>query len=378
MSTMDTLQNVAGTTLYLDFTVLDVFTRQRYQGNPLAVVHVPDTVSGRITKEAKQRIAREFNLSETVFIHIPNPSSIYPTDPMSSKSCRVDIFTVNEELPFAGHPVIGAASMILDHLHWKIDALELKAGTFPIRHIYENDHKSSFRTTTKTDSLVQVGVVHDLHIHSRTLADIIAGTTTMPLTGPRTAIAAALSSDETIRQAELHAPVVSIVQGMTALLVKLPSLAHLALVSTASRLHFDETIQDLLLDKGPWGRSFCYRYYYIDQDEEESGNYRSGGMGGKSDATVRCLRARMVELATEDPATGSAACTLGAYLAIHNRCHTSKMKFKITQGVEMNRRSDIVVEVRTKMVDGVATVDELALSGMAVIASKGSIYVQEK
>jgi pre-mRNA-processing factor 19 len=376
MSIMTGLQNIENTALHLDFTVVDVFTRQRYHGNPLAVVYVPDTVSEHITKEVKQRIAREFNLSETVFIHIPESGSISTRNNTSIKSCHVDIFTVNEELPFAGHPVIGAASIILDHLRWKVDALELKAGTFPIRHVHDDDYDSSSRTTTTTASLVQVSVVHDLHVHSRTLADVLSGVSSLPSKGSCAAIAAALNLDETIRQAELHAPAVSIVQGMTALLVKLPTLAHLALVSTASRLQFDEAIQDLLLDEGPWGRSFCYRYYYVDQDQDK---HEEDGGGDdtkvKSYNAVRNFRARMVELATEDPATGSAACTLGAYLAATEPCHTSTIKFNVTQGIEMGRRSDIVVEVKTKIVDCITTVDELALCGTAVVASRGSVYV---
>lgn len=356
---MTELHDIGDSALHLNFAVLDVFTRQKYQGNPLAVVFVPPALSGRISKEVKQRMAQEFNLSETVFIHVPDSNSTSSEDETSCKSCRVDIFTVNEELPFAGHPVIGAASIILDHLRWKIDALELKAGTFPIRHLHGSDSNPS------SSNLVQVGVVHNLHVHSRRLVDVVSRTTTLLPTKPRAAITAALSSDETVRQAELHAPVVSIVQGMTALLVKLPTPAHLALVSTASRLQFDEEIQDLLLDEGPWGRSFCYRYYYIDQDQDEIEKH----------ATVRCLRARMVELATEDPATGSAACTLGAYLATTELFRTKKTKFKVTQGVEMGRRSDIIVEVNTETVDSRAAVKDLTLSGTAVITSTGSIYV---
>jgi pre-mRNA-processing factor 19 len=374
-STMTDLQEVASTTVQLDFTIVDVFTRQRYHGNPLAVVFVPIDLSERITKEAKQQMAREFNLSETIFIHTPDNSSTSTTNDSSFKSCRVDIFTVDEELPFAGHPIIGAAWIILDHLGWKIDALQLKAGTFAIRNIHEQYLDSFSGTTSATGNLVQVNIVHNLHVHSRTLADVLAGKTSLPTIGPHAAIAAALSVDETIRQAELHAPVVSIVQGMTALLVKLPTLTHLALVSTASRLRFNEAMQDLLLDQGPWGRSFCYRYYYVDQEPDSGEEDGNDSIKDTGQAAVRSFRARMVELATEDPATGSAACTLGAYLATTEPFDTNTIKFKITQGIEMGRRSDVVVEAKTKVVDGETTVDELALCGSAVIVMSGSVYV---
>lgn len=81
----------------LEFAIVDVFTDKRYEGNPLAIVRLP--ASSKVTQEQKQNIAREFNLSETTFLH----------EPTSEESCAwtVDIFTTNAELPFAGHPTIG-------------------------------------------------------------------------------------------------------------------------------------------------------------------------------------------------------------------------------------------------------------------------------
>lgn len=175
------------------------------------------------------------------------------------------------------------------------------------------------------------------------------------------AIAASLSPDESVRKAELQAPLVSIVKGMTVLLVKLPSLELLSRVSTASRLHFNKPIQDLLLDEGPWGNSFCYRYYYVPVEE---------GDGGKSE--VRRLRARMVELASEDPATGSAAVTLGAYLAMKEHADQKAIRFEITQGVEMGRKSEIAVEVN---LNSEAKVEEIRLGGSSVIVVNGVIHI---
>jgi PhzF family phenazine biosynthesis protein len=88
---------MASSSKKLDFAIVDVFTDKRYKGNPLAVVRVP--ASSNLTQEQKQNIAREFNLSETTFLHEPagNESGVW----------TVDIFTINEELPFAGHPTIG-------------------------------------------------------------------------------------------------------------------------------------------------------------------------------------------------------------------------------------------------------------------------------
>lgn len=80
----------------LSYDVVDVFTDRPYAGNPLAVVHGGDG----LTTEQMQTVAREFNLSETVF-------ALPPTTPEADY--RLRIFTSGAELPFAGHPSVGAA-----------------------------------------------------------------------------------------------------------------------------------------------------------------------------------------------------------------------------------------------------------------------------
>jgi trans-2,3-dihydro-3-hydroxyanthranilate isomerase len=87
--------------MQLTYHTLDVFTEQRFGGNPLAVVHDADALSS----EQMQQIAGEFNLSETVFLlKAENPAH----------SARVRIFTPQKELPFAGHPTIGAAALLAE------------------------------------------------------------------------------------------------------------------------------------------------------------------------------------------------------------------------------------------------------------------------
>jgi trans-2,3-dihydro-3-hydroxyanthranilate isomerase len=81
------------------FTTLDVFTNRRFAGNPLAVVRDADGLD----TDAMQAIAREFNLSETVFFSLP-------ADPAHRAALR--IFTPASELPFAGHPTVGAAVLL--------------------------------------------------------------------------------------------------------------------------------------------------------------------------------------------------------------------------------------------------------------------------
>jgi len=83
----------------LAYHVFDVFTHQRFAGNPLAVVLDADA----LLPARMQIIAREFNLSETVFV-------LKPDNP--AHSARVRIFTPVTELPFAGHPTVGAAALL--------------------------------------------------------------------------------------------------------------------------------------------------------------------------------------------------------------------------------------------------------------------------
>jgi len=85
----------------LQFHTLDVFTDRRFGGNPLAVVLEADG----LTLEQMQQIARELNLSETVFVlKADNPAH----------SAKIRIFTPERELPFAGHPTIGTAILLAE------------------------------------------------------------------------------------------------------------------------------------------------------------------------------------------------------------------------------------------------------------------------
>src|SRR2546421_9245030 len=109
-----------------EFVQLDVFTRTPLTGNPLAIF----TDARGLSDQQMQALAREMNLSETTFI--------LPREPQveAQEGKRVRIFTVTEELPFAGHPTLGTAL----YLHSapvsdKPDEiiLDLKAGKIPVR-----------------------------------------------------------------------------------------------------------------------------------------------------------------------------------------------------------------------------------------------------
>lgn len=105
----------------LDYYTLDVFTEERFAGNPLAVVLEADALD----TARMQAIAREFNLSETVFVCRPQNAS---------HTARVRIFTPVTELPFAGHPTVGTAALLAQLRapgddHDSIVALEETIGT---------------------------------------------------------------------------------------------------------------------------------------------------------------------------------------------------------------------------------------------------------
>ena len=96
------------------FFTLDVFTTQRFAGNPLAVV----LDGSGLETNAMQTVAREFNLPETVFVLAPD---------QPEHRARVRIFTPARELPFAGHPTVGTA-VLLAHLDGGAAARDMVIG----------------------------------------------------------------------------------------------------------------------------------------------------------------------------------------------------------------------------------------------------------
>lgn len=100
------------------YRVYDVFTDTPFGGNPLAVF--PD--AGPIPEASLQKIAREFNFSETTFVYPPH-------DP--AHTAKVRIFTPTREIAFAGHPTIGTAVALSDLGHTGPMTLELGVGPIP-------------------------------------------------------------------------------------------------------------------------------------------------------------------------------------------------------------------------------------------------------
>jgi PhzF family phenazine biosynthesis protein len=304
----------------LPFHVLDVFTSTPFLGNPLAVVTIPPGVS--LTGAQKQHIAKEFNLSETTFVHDVE-------DRTATDERRFDIYTPQAELPFAGHPTIGTAV----HLHDQgVKTLVAKAGRIAIE--------------SAADGLLRAAIPHNVRLHRNRLPEPIAD----HIEGLVKEVAAA----------EKGAPLFSIVPGMTFALIELPSLELLG----AARVGEPSVLRADLLDDEWRDGWVTRRYYYVRLGSEES--------GGK---TKHHIRTRLIKPATEDPATGSAACALASYLCLHQVDGKSNT-FEIVQGVEMGRDSTILVDVEAGEGKwGEKVLESVHLGGTAVAVASGTIHI---
>ncbi|KAI9641263.1 hypothetical protein NHQ30_010063 [Ciborinia camelliae] len=299
--------------MHIPFTNLDVFTHTRYLGNAVAIIRPPSTSA--LSQSQKLQISREFNLSEVVFLHLPE--SLDPTP----KELTIDIFTSAAEIPFAGHPTIGTAFFVLNYLGLEsVDALMTKAGRIPI-------------SVSSDGKKVIAQIPHNVHVHSKTypFKDFATGE-------------------------ETQCPVVSIVNGMTFVLVHLPALEHLARAAEVKNLN-PGTYHVEHLDQG-WRNGLCTTMYYVrvGMDEEGRHGYRTRMFGTR-----------------EDPGTGSASCALACYLARMNAKGGEELKFRFEQGVEMGKKNEIFVHV--KMEEDGRTVHQVDLSGEAVKVMEGTLEV---
>ncbi|KXJ90836.1 hypothetical protein Micbo1qcDRAFT_195706 [Microdochium bolleyi] len=302
----------------LSFVTLDVFTTVPFRGNPLAVCRVPASAAASLSQQQKQLIAREFNLSETVFLHEQTPEDA------EAGEARIDIFTPFAELPFAGHPTVGTANYLSQTGGGggsSARALRAKAGLLPFGAVSIPSAAGA--------SGIQLGVAHNVHIHDRPFRD----------------------------RPYADLPVVSIVRGMTFILAQKPDLEALA-EPTEALLGSNKVYGSAhFLDEG-WQVGHIPTYFYVD-------------MGHKADET-RLLRTRTWSV-REDPATGSAASALCAYLSLTEKDGPLNRKYHLTQGVEMGRESHIYVEVRLE--EGGDSIAEVLLSGSAVKIIEGTIPI---
>jgi trans-2,3-dihydro-3-hydroxyanthranilate isomerase len=262
----------------LQLVQIDVFTDRRLTGNPLAVC----LDGSGLTTEQMQDIARETNLSETTFV-LPGD-----VDAERNRATRVRIFTVQEELPFAGHPTLGTAFVLRRSSAAQEIRLELNVGTVPV-HFEDSPGSSSFGEMTQKDP--EFLLQHDPAAVARAIGLPVA------------------ELDTTL-------PVETISTGIPFTVVPIRKL------SVLKTLRIDSVrSSEYLAQSG--GRFF----YFV--------------CGETSDPGTR-LRARMLFYGGEDPATGSAAGCTAAWMVAHGVAQPDE-RVSIEQGIEMKRPSRIFV-----------------------------------
>ncbi len=285
---------------------LDVFASQPFSGNPLAVFS-----DGRgLTDTEMQAIAREMNLSETTFI--------LPRDPEIEKErgVRVRIFTVQEELPFAGHPTLGTAFALRGATQAEDVALDLNAGRVPVR----------FETTAGNPVFGEM-------------------TQLEPEFGPRH------DHEAVVRAAGLRdgdidpsLPIQTVSTGVPFTIVPLRGLVAMR------GLRVDLASSSEYLQES--GGKF---FYFVTRQT--------------SDPSAR-LHARMMFYNGEDPATGSAAGCAAAWMVAHAVAQPEE-RVLIEQGIEMQRPSQIFVRAARRD-DRVVNV---RVGGNAVEILRGELFL---
>lgn len=302
----------------LEFRTLDVFTTLPFTGNPLAVVLGADGLS----MAQMQTIAREFNLSETIFV-------MAPRDP--AHRARVRIFFPTAEIPFAGHPTIGCAILLAS-----MDAGLEDAGLSDFkRHLVLEEEAGLVPVTVwRKGGLMEAEFT----------APVVPHGTEGLVAEDRLAPALGLEPGEIGFGA--HRP--GIWQGGPRFLyVPVASLSVLAR-ARAMQPHWDAVMAAAGVDSA---------YLYTP--------------GAECD-----FRARMFSPTAgipEDPATGSATAILAAQLRASGVLADGANRFHLRQGVEMGRASDLFLSV--DVVSG--AVQAVRIRGAAVPVSEGRITVPQ-
>lgn len=295
----------------LEFHTLDVFTVKPFAGNPLAVVLDAD----KLTTAQMQIIAREFNLSETIFVQ-------RPADP--SHTARVRIFFPQAEIPFAGHPTIGCAILLA----------QLAAG--------EGDFTTRL-TLEEEAGLVPVTVTRKGHV---TEAEFTAPLLPVrhPGEAPTDLTAKALGLQPSDIVNEKHRP--GIWQGGPAFLY-----VPLHNRSTLARARPIEPHWSALMQAAGVDSAFLYT------------------QGGTTDFQTRMFSPAAGIL--EDPATGSASAIFAAQLHTAGDLRPGTNRFTLLQGMEMGRPSDIRLTVEADATGPTA----IRIRGAAVRISDGRVRI---
>ena len=295
------------------FFTLDVFTTHRFAGNGLAVVLGADG----LTDGQMQKVAREFNLSETVFVQKPVDNT---------NTAKVRIFTPGKELPFAGHPTIGTAVLLASQTNGTCTdvRLEQRLGLVPV-HVDDI-----------TDECGYAQLAAPALPEAPRPTDNFDG------------ISAALgiSADE-IGFGD-HIPNL-VKAGNEFLFVPLKTLDAVkrSMINSAAR-------EQLLGDIGLVGA-----FVYCEGGVSATASYYTRMFGSPASGIL------------EDPATGSAVAAFPGQLIGAERLSDGTHQWHIEQGFDMGRASDLFLEA--DVADGSLT--GVRVGGHAVTVSQGSLTI---
>lgn len=298
------------------YAVLDVFTGIPLSGNPLAVVLDADGLDDR----GMQAIAREFNLSETVFVLPPENEA---------HTARIRIFTPAVELPFAGHPTIGTACLLASEKFGggatpddAMLVLEEEAG--PVRCAVALDEGLSATFDCPQLPRELHGAVDPL------------------------AVARALGLEPGEVGFENHRP--SIYSAGVPFL-----LAPVAGLESVAKARVDRSIW---LDAFPVGVAPTDVYIYCRATEEHDSDFHARMFGP-------------IMGIDEDPATGAAAAALAGAVAVFDAPPDGPSRFSIEQGFEMGRPSSIRVDI--EIADD--ALSAVRIGGQAVLVARGELLI---
>ncbi len=283
---------VSGQVRRLAMAQWDVFSSRPLEGNSLAVFF-----DGRGLSDAEmQSIAKEMNLSETTFI-LPRDrdgdAAAGQTEMERERGVRVRIFTVQEELPFAGHPTLGTAFALRGQTGAREVKLNLNVGTVPVR-FEDGAGQSVFAEMTQMDPVFGSS-------HSRE--------------------AVAQATGLRVEDFDDSVPIQTVSTGLPYTVTPLKSLA----VMQNLRLDMNRAAEYLAKTDGKF-------FYFVTRETE--------------DREAR-LHARMLFYNGEDPATGSAAGCTAAWMVAHGVAKPDE-HVMIEQGLEMKRPSRIFVRASRK------------------------------
>ncbi|HEX8392848.1 MAG TPA: PhzF family phenazine biosynthesis protein [Longimicrobium sp.] len=299
------------------FHTLDVFTDRVFGGNPLAVF--PDA-SG-LTDDEMRRIAREFNLSETVFVFPPEDAA---------HAARLRIFTPGMELPFAGHPTVGTALL----LSW-LGRVPLVRGRAEV---------------VLEEGVGPVSVALRGPGERATFAQLTAAL--LPVWGPPPPPAEVLADLLSLAPSDIgddwYVPE-AVSCGVPFQIIPVRDKAALGR-ARLNRAVWEKYIAD----------SWAPHVYLFTPDE----------IG--PDENAPAFRARMFAPAMhieEDPATGAAASALAGYLASRAAAKGGTLRWIVKQGVEMGRPS--LLQLEADLFAGQATA--IRVGGGAVPVTTGDL-----